>query len=158
MSMEIRGMAPLLAVFDMPASLRFYRDVLGFQVVETSRPSRADDQVRWALLRHGGVELMLNSAYGDGQRPPAPDPARVAAHRDTALFFGCQDLDAAYTHLRAHGADPEPPFTQGYGMRQLYVRDPDGYTLCFQWPASQETRGQWAEWYGMEPKAVQPGQ
>ncbi|HEX2080872.1 MAG TPA: VOC family protein [Longimicrobium sp.] len=154
MPIEIRGMAPLLAVFDMPASIRFYRDVLGFDVVQTSQPRRPDDQVGWALLRREGVELMLNAAYDAGERPAAPDPARVAAHRDTALFFGCRDLDAAYAHLRAHGADPEPPFVQGYGMRQLYVRDPDGYTLCFQWPASQETADQWAAWYGTEPRPV----
>ena len=155
-AIEIRGMAPLLQVFDMPASIRFYRDVLGFQLVSTSEPPRSDDDVGWALLRRGGVEVMLNTAHDGGRRPAAPDPARVAAHRDTALFFGCEDLDAAYAHLRAHGADPEPPFVQSYGMRQLYVRDPDGYTLCFQWPASQEWLDQWAEWYGAEPRSAQP--
>ena len=30
--MDIHGVAPLLQVFDMPTSLRFYRDVLGFTV------------------------------------------------------------------------------------------------------------------------------
>ena len=38
MGVEIRGMAPLLQVFDMPASIAFYRDVLGFEVVTTSSP------------------------------------------------------------------------------------------------------------------------
>jgi hypothetical protein len=28
------------------------------------------------------------------------------------------------------------PVVQRYGMKQLYVRDPDGYSLCFQWKAS----------------------
>jgi len=23
-----------------------------------------------------------------------------------------------------------------FGMKQLYVNDPDGYNLCFQWPAT----------------------
>lgn len=32
MAMDIHGVAPLLRVFDMPTSLRFYRDVLGFAV------------------------------------------------------------------------------------------------------------------------------
>lgn len=146
---EIRGLAPLLAVFDMPASIRFYRDVLGFEVVTTSAGGRGDD-VGWALLRRGGAELMLNVAHGEGRRPPAPDPARVAAHGDTALFFGAPDLEAAYAHLRAHGVDAEEPFVQGYGMKQLYLRDPDGYTLCLQWPASEETQSQWREWYGVE--------
>jgi glyoxylase I family protein len=38
MAIEIRGMAPLLQVFDMPTSLAFYRDVLGFKVESTSKP------------------------------------------------------------------------------------------------------------------------
>jgi len=29
MAIEIRGMAPLLQVFDMPTSIGFYRDMLG---------------------------------------------------------------------------------------------------------------------------------
>jgi hypothetical protein len=30
------GLTPLVQVFDMPTSVRFYRDVLGFEVVSTS--------------------------------------------------------------------------------------------------------------------------
>jgi catechol 2,3-dioxygenase-like lactoylglutathione lyase family enzyme len=41
MCIEIRGMSPLLSVFDMPASLAFYRDVLGFEIVQDS--GQADD-------------------------------------------------------------------------------------------------------------------
>ena len=35
MAIQIRGMTPLLAVFDMATSLRFYCDVLGFQIAQT---------------------------------------------------------------------------------------------------------------------------
>lgn len=30
MAIEIRGMAPLFQVFDLPTAIKFYRDVLGF--------------------------------------------------------------------------------------------------------------------------------
>jgi catechol 2,3-dioxygenase-like lactoylglutathione lyase family enzyme len=132
MGIAIRDLCPLIQVFDMPASLRFYRDVLGFREVQKSGPG---DDVGWAWLRHGDAELMLNTAYDVGERPAAPDPARVAAHADTVLFVGCRDLDGAYEHLRAHGARAEPPRVAPYGMRQLNVTDPDGYGVCFQWPA-----------------------
>lgn len=133
MSLDIRGMAPLLQVFDMPASIRFYRDVLGFEVASTSEPD--GNHFDWALLRRGEMELMLNTAYERDSRPPAPDAARTAGHRDTALFFGCPDVDAAYAHLRANGVEAEAPVVQSYGMKQVYLKDPDGYTICFQWPA-----------------------
>jgi len=147
MPIDLRGLAPLLQVFDMPTSIHFYRDVLGFELAATSRPG---DHFDWALLRLNGVELMLNTAYDAGERPPAPDPARIAAHADTCLFFGCADLDGAYTHLRAHGVKVTEPAVRHYGMRQLPVTDPDGYNLCFQWPATEQTRDQWRTWYGME--------
>jgi hypothetical protein len=78
---------------------------------------------------------MLNTAYDEGQRPASPDPARVRAHGDTALFLGCEDLDGAYAYLKSRGIAAEPPKAAPYGIKQLYVTDPDGYRLCFQWPA-----------------------
>jgi glyoxylase I family protein len=132
MTLDVRGLAPLLQVFDMPASIHFYRNLLGFEVVQTSQPG---DDCNWALLRLHGVELMLNTAYERDARPPAPDPARLAAHRDTGLYFGCPDVDGAYEQLRGKGFELKAPFTAPYGMRQLYFADPDGYCLCFQWPA-----------------------
>lgn len=132
MSIEVRGVCALLHVFDMPASVRFYRDVLGFEVVQTS--PREDDQFDWGLLRLNNAELMLNTAYEQDSRPAHPDAARAVAHGDTCLYFGCPDVDAAYQHLRAHGIDVKEPKVAPYGMKQLYVSDPDGYALCFQWP------------------------
>ena len=151
MAIDIRGLAPLFEVFDMPASIHFYRDVLGFEIVTTSRPG---DHFGWALLRLNGVELMLNTAYEDGERPAAPDPVREAGHADTALFFGCADLDGAYRSLRAQGLDVEEPAIRHYGMKQLSVRDPDGYSLCFQWPATKETADRWRARYGMGFESV----
>ena len=90
--------------------------------------------VGWAWLRHGDADLMLNTAYDEGQRPPVADPSRAAAHADTVLFLGCQDLEGAYKYLVARGVKAEPPKIAPYGMKQVYATDPDGYGLCFQWP------------------------
>lgn len=134
MGIEIRGMAPMLQVFDMPTSIAFYREVLGFEVVSSSKPR--GEHFDWALLRLNGVELMLNTAYEQDARPPEPDPARIAGHDDTTIFLGCPDVDGAYGYLRSRGENVKPPQVAPYGMKQLYVRDPDGYNLCFQWPAT----------------------
>ena len=132
MAIEARGLCPLLQVFDMPTSLRFYRDILGFSVVEKSGQG---DDVGWAWLRHGSAELMLNTAYDEGQRPAKPDPRRQSAHADTCLYLGCEDLDKAYAYLVEHGVKAEAPKVAPYGMKQLYATDPDGYSVCLQWPA-----------------------
>ena len=70
---------------------------------------------------------MLNTAHEPEYRPAAPDPARLAAHSDAALYFGCPDVDKAYRELRAMGVDVKEPAVAPYGMKQLYLKDPDGY-------------------------------
>jgi catechol 2,3-dioxygenase-like lactoylglutathione lyase family enzyme len=137
MAIEVRGVCPLVQVYDMPTSVKFYRDKLGFEVVSTS-PVLGPDRFHWALLRLGGAEVMLNTAYEfDNERPVPADRARVAAHGDTGLFFGCRDVDAAYEELRDKGVTVKPPTVARYGMKQLYLKDPDGYGLCFQWRAEE---------------------
>ena len=139
MALDVRGLTPLLQVYDMPASVRFYRDALGFEIVSTS-PMLGVDRFHWAWLRLGDADLMLNTAYEfDHERPAEPDRARSAAHRDTGLFFACPDVDAAYEELRRKGVAVKEPVVTGYGMKQMYLRDPDGYELCFQWSAENRT-------------------
>jgi glyoxylase I family protein len=134
MTINVRGVCVLLQVFDMPAAVRFYRDVLGFEIVQTS--PREGDQFDWGWLQLNDADIMLNTAYEQEYQPARPDITRVAAHSDTCLYFSCPDVDGAYQHLRAHGVEVEEPKVAPYGMKQLYVKDPDGYNLCFQWPAN----------------------
>lgn len=134
MPIEMRGVCTLLQVFDMPTSIRFYRDLLGFAIASNSTP-RSTDDMDWCLLKLNGTELMLNTRYEFDSRPPAPDPALIAAHDDTCLYIGCPDVDAAYRHLRGKGLDVEQPKVAWYGMKQLYLHDPDGFNICFQWEA-----------------------
>jgi glyoxylase I family protein len=151
MTIEFSGPSALLQVFDMPTALRFYRDVLGFEVVSQSQPG---ENFGWGLLRRKSAELMLNTAYDEGERPATPDRARVAAHTDTCLYFGCEDLDGAYQHFRGHGLTVKEPTIAWYGMKQLYISDPDGFGLCFQWPATQQTYDAWVAAYGLPPKKI----
>ena len=129
MTLRIGDFATLLQVFDMPASLAFYRDVLGFEVASDVP---ADDQCDWVMLKLHESELMLNTAYEADERPASPDPARIAAHNDVTLYFDCKEVDAAYAYLRKRGVAAKPPQVAHYGMKQLYLKDPDGYEICLQ--------------------------
>jgi len=132
MAIETQGLCPLLQVFDMPTSLRFYRDILGFEVVSTS-PPRGPDDLDWAWLKRNDAAVMLNTRYEFDSRPVAPDPASARIHDDIGLFIGCPDVDSAYTELRGKGLDLNPPKVAPYGMKQLCLKDPDGYGICLQW-------------------------
>jgi glyoxylase I family protein len=136
MSIEVRGVSPLLQVFDMPTAIRFYRDVLGFEITGTS-PALSDnpDDVNWVMLDLGSATVMLNTAYEPELRPAAPELERFGGHNDTCLYFGCPDVDGAYIYLRGKGIAIQESKVAHYGMKQLYLKDPDGYELCFQWKA-----------------------
>lgn len=133
MAIQLQGMAPLLQVFDMPTSLHFYRDVMGFSITQSAGEG---DDVDWVLLSLNGTELMLNTAYEKPHRPLQPDAVRMAAHGDTALYFGCPDVESTYQALIAQGLALKPPSITGYGWKALYLKDPDGYALCLHWPIS----------------------
>ena len=137
MTSEIRGVTPLPQVFDMVEALAFYRDRLGFDVGAAS-PEVDTPEGRlshWMWLRRDGANIMLNTAYDEGERPGRRDKARWVGHADAGLFFDCADVDALYVEQSERGVTADPPQTAPYGMRQLYVRDPDNYVLCFQQPA-----------------------
>lgn len=147
----IYGLTPLLQVFDIPQSVNFYCEVIGFTLIEKSGEGK---NFNWALLTLNKAELMLHAAYEPNFKPLVPDQSRIRAHNDTAIFFGCEDLDALYDHCRSHHIILERPFRTGYGFRALTVRDPDGYELCFHWPATQEAYDKWVQRYGFEPRKI----
>jgi catechol 2,3-dioxygenase-like lactoylglutathione lyase family enzyme len=132
MSLELDGLCTLLHVFDMRRSLEFYCGILGFERVQSAPPGPDCD---WCWLKRGQAELMLNTRHERTNRPPHEEPSRIRAHGDTVLFLGCRDLDAAFAELRSRGLAVEPPVVRDYGMRQLSLRDPDGYAVCLQWKA-----------------------
>jgi glyoxylase I family protein len=135
MEINMRGLCPLIQVFDMDNSLHFYCELLGFEIVEKAAGGG------WAWLRQGNAELMLNTAYDEGERPEKPDPARLLGHQDTGLFIGCPDVDSAYDYLHAKGVDVSKPKVAWYGMKQMSLKDPDGFGICFQWKADQRQEG-----------------
>jgi glyoxylase I family protein len=137
MAINLQGTCTLLQVFDMPTALKFYRDVLGFGIIQSSGNS---DDVDWVLLRLNDTELMLNTAYEKHDRPSQRDKGREAGHADTALYFGCPDVDLTYLQLCTKGVDLRKPFLTKYGWKALELSDPDGYQLCFHWPLEDATR------------------
>jgi catechol 2,3-dioxygenase-like lactoylglutathione lyase family enzyme len=136
MAFDVRGVCPLLSVYDMPTSVRFYRDKLGFEVVSTSPPLGGEDRFHWCMLRLGEAEIMLNTDYeSDDERPSREEHMRARGDRGMCMYFGCPDVDAAYQELLGKGVDVKEPKVARYGMKQMYLGDPDGFGICFQWQA-----------------------
>lgn len=132
MGIKLEGTVTLLEVYNVAQSIEFYHKALGFEV---HQQAGSDGYIGWAWLKSGNVELMLNAMFDKDEQPVSVEPARRLAHRDTTLFIGCEDLDAAYAHLQTCGVKTQGPDVTPYGMRQLSFSDPDGYGICLQWSA-----------------------
>ncbi|MXZ45202.1 MAG: hypothetical protein F4Z01_09595 [Gammaproteobacteria bacterium] len=48
------------------------------------------------------------------------------------LYFITDDVDALYTQILANGLKVSVPKIEFYGMKQIFLTDPDGRTLCFE--------------------------
>ncbi len=109
-------------VSDMDASVQFYTRVLGLAEVEN--PMGAGF-VRWLALDD---RVMLHLV------PGAPPP--VARTIQTHVALAVADFDAAIARLTDAGASfgelpnrPGRTSTRPDGVRQAFVRDPDGYWI-----------------------------
>ena len=136
MALNLKGMCPLVQVYDMPTSMKFYVEMLGFEIVTVDNKDKAPHH-DWVWLKREDIHLMLNTAYEADDRPAQPDAKRVAAHEDVCFYFAAPDVDAVYAELSAKGLKMNPPKVAWYGMKQLYLHDPDGYNICFQWQAEK---------------------
>ena len=83
----MQGLCPPIQVYDMPTSLRFYRDLLGFEIYSSSAPSTPDNS-GWVWLKRNGAELMLNTAYDADSRPAAPRSRRSQSPLHFSSSYG----------------------------------------------------------------------
>lgn len=122
-------LVPIVRVTDMNRAVEFYTTTLGF--VEDFSYSASAQGPMYVGLSLEGHQLHLSTFAGDG-------PAGAAT------YCYVDDVDALFERLRARGlatpANPNSPVengpvTQTWGMREFYVRDPDGNTLRFGSPA-----------------------
>lgn len=122
----VRAVWPLLFVQDLEPSIRFFRDRLGFTVV-----GQADDDgtVYWCRLERGAASIML-------QQADAEDGPAEGRGRGVGLFFVCDDVDDLYGEFIRRGLALAPPALADYGMKQVFVPEPNGYHVCFESPVA----------------------
>jgi uncharacterized glyoxalase superfamily protein PhnB len=121
--MTITEMIPLLNVEDADRSIGFYRDALGFEVVQTFEAGGA---TVWAMLKNGDTKLMIN------QPDHADSTARKTAPSYGGVVLYCYVESARDRHadLTARGVTVGDVSTEAYGMEEFLLRDPDGYEIA----------------------------
>lgn len=128
-SQKFEAITPLLNVKNVEASLAFYRDALGFEVVSSWAP---DGPIRWAQLENGPVALMLNTSDNASRDDDAERRRSASASfTEVVLYVRVPDADALFEALDEQGFAVSERFDADYGMREFHARDLDGYELAF---------------------------
>jgi len=123
-----------LLVADVPASLAFYRDALGFAA------GYADAEGNYADLETGEVGIALfkrehmSATVGTASQPDTP-----AGQDRLALIFQVPSVDEAHARLRAQGVAflTEPRDMPDWGIRVAHLRDPDGNLIELNQPLAR---------------------
>ena len=137
-----------LLVHDMDASVRFYRDILGFSVWYESEGKRSENSLpfdepvgaasRFTIMRGrdpwiGMIGLLQ---YGEARELPAV-PAELAPG-DVVLMLETRDIDGIYQRMLAAGTpilrEPETTEVTGADGKSwtasfVFAFDPDGHLL-----------------------------
>jgi catechol 2,3-dioxygenase-like lactoylglutathione lyase family enzyme len=104
-------------VGSMTNSVRFYRDVLGMEII------------------YGGEDDCFSSLRTQGEKGPILNLEQGYSVTGWGrLIFYVADVDAIWAHLREKGFHPESPRDASWGERYLHMPDPDGYELSFARP------------------------
>lgn len=112
-----------LMVNDMPTMIRFYRDVLGFEIQEnedTENVYLVKDGTLFLLYGRKDFETMTHRRYEYVKG--LNGHFEIALHVDTF-----DEVDAAFASAVEKGAVPVlEPETEPWGQRTCYIADPEG--------------------------------
>lgn len=112
-----------LFVKDMPAMIRFYRDVLGFEIKEDENTSNV------YLLKDGTLFLLYGRNDFEKRTSKKYEYLKgVNAHSEMALYVDTyEEVDLQYENAIACGATSLlEPTTEPWGQRTCFIADPEG--------------------------------
>ena len=125
---------PNLMVTDMRRSVAFYSDVLGMKLTMAVSPAREvlaksdGEGAVFATLEWDGNQLMLQTVESLAADVPSFGADQRPAAGGTIYFRGLHpDTMAARVAPEQVVKGPEVAW---YGMKELYLRDPDGHIIC----------------------------
>jgi catechol 2,3-dioxygenase-like lactoylglutathione lyase family enzyme len=125
---EISGIAPFFIVKNVPAALRFYRDLLGFDITFQG-PS--EDDIFFGIVQRGAAMIILKDVGVEPIPNYTRDIKKGIARWDAYLHVPDPDALAAEFSLR-NVEFFQPIKEEGDdGLRGFEIKDADGYVLFF---------------------------
>jgi len=126
----IRQIIPVFVTADIPATITYYTDKLGFELLGTWSPGKDEPPV-YAILARDQQVIHFRCAEDVAATLAA---ARSAKYTEEILdaYIQIEDADALYAEFAAKGVE----FARGLGdmpwkSREFVVKDGDGRLLAF---------------------------
>lgn len=120
-SFRARALTASLTVNDLPKSLAWYRDVVGFTL---DRKHEREGKLVAASLKAGDVAILLNQDDG------AKGKDRVKGVGFSLQFTTAQDIDTLARDIVARGGQLDSqPADMPWGPRIFRLKDPDGFRM-----------------------------
>jgi uncharacterized glyoxalase superfamily protein PhnB len=117
----VRQIAPLFFTLDIPATLAYYKDKLGFECRGTWQ-----DPPQYAIVARDGQVIHFRCAA-----PPTPNPDKYDDELLDAYVF-VEDADALYAEHAARAVEFTRPLgNMPWNTREFVVKDCDGRLLAF---------------------------
>ena len=110
-----------VVVRDYDAAIRFFVDVLQFELVEdTSSLTNDGRPKRWVVVRPAGGQTGILLARADGDRQMESVGRQFAGR--VGLFLRVDDFEAAYRRMTAAGVEfVSPPRDEPYGRLAVFL-------------------------------------
>jgi len=124
---EIAGISPFFIVRNVPTSLSFYLDQLGFDIIFQG-PS--EDDIFFGIVQRGAAMIMMKAIGVDPVPNYTRDIKKGIARWDAYLYV--PDPDALAAEFSSRNVEFFTPLKNNDdGLRGFEVRDADGYLLYF---------------------------
>lgn len=117
---QYTGLVPAFETWDMPATLDFYVNTLGFAV---DGKMENEGKIFWAMLRRNNIWIIF------------AEPKEHKADREPKLTgqinIYTNDVDAVWQFVKEKATIAYPIDDFNYGMREFGIYDNNGYLITF---------------------------
>ncbi|WP_321516268.1 VOC family protein [Marinifilum fragile] len=135
--MKANKLTPNFQVKDIKETVNFYQSVLGFSLIMAVPETQdaieqfvADNkEYIYALVSKDKVEMMFQRS--DSFKSDVKMAKDISLGASVSFYMEIDGLDNFYDEIKDKVSEITEPKLAWYGMKEFYVKDPNGYILGF---------------------------